>query len=195
MRLLEKGIGRDVDYFVGDIERLRDEVGATEAIGRLQSSFADEAHSTWLRSVGGLQIRVARTQRDLERVQVSAPSDLAVGLVHGMLLFHTGEGKPMIKRMPAITREYVQLELGPDLTGPLLEVGRHAATQGATLFDQLDQEHGEYLERIAIGVQAGPRSWLLDAMETAPTQFALGVVTAWVLMRMRIQDSGGALFE
>lgn len=194
MRLLEKGFERDIDYVGGDIERLRNEVGESTAIDRLQSSFADHAHVDWLRSVGGLQIRVARTQRDLERVQIAAPSELAVGLVHGMLLFHTGEGKPMIKRMPSITREYVQLEIGPDLTGPLLEVGRHAATQSATYFDQLDHQHGEYLEKIAIGVQTGPRSWLIEAMETAPTQFALGVVTAWVLMRMRIQDSGGALF-
>ncbi|WP_342051222.1 MULTISPECIES: hypothetical protein [unclassified Cupriavidus] len=194
MRLLEKGFERDIDYVEADIERLRNEVGDSAAIDRLRSSFTDSAHVGWLRAVGGLQIRVARTQRDLERVQVAAPSELAVGLAHGMLLFHTGEGKPMIKRMPAITREYVQLEISPDLTEPLLEVGRHAATQSATYFDQLDNQHGEYLEKIAIGVQTGPRSWLIDAMETAPTQFALGVVTAWVLMRMRIQDSGGALF-
>ncbi|QYY33623.1 hypothetical protein K2O51_31860 (plasmid) [Cupriavidus pinatubonensis] len=194
MRVLEKGMG-DGDYFADDIERLRNEVGATPAIDRLQSLLTDEAQVKWLRSVGGLQIRVARTQRDLERVQIAAPTEFAVGLVHGMLLFHTGEGMPMIKRMPSITREYVQLEMGPALTGPLLEVGRHAATQSATYFDQLDQEHGEYLEKISIGVQAGPRSWMLDAMETAPTQFALGVVTSWVLMRIRIHDCGGALFE
>lgn len=194
MRLLEKGFERGIDYVEADIERLRNEVGESAAIDRLRSLFTDSAHVGWLRAVGGLQIRVARTQRDLERVQVAAPSELAVGLAHGMLLFHTGEGKPMIKRMPAITREYVQLEISPDLTEPLLEVGRHAATQSATYFDLLDDQHGEYLEKIAIGVQTGPRSWLIDAMETAPTQFALGVVTAWILMRMRIQDSGGALF-
>jgi hypothetical protein len=183
----------DGDYFAEDIERLRIEVGP--AIGRLQALLADEAQAKWLRSVGGLQIRVARTERDLERVQVAAPTEFAVGLVHGMILFHTGEGVPMIKRMPSITREYVQLEMGPAPTGPLLEVGRHAVTQSATYFDHLDQEHGEYLEKISIGVQAGPRSWMLDAMETAPTQFALGVVTSWILMRIRIHDCGGPLFE
>ncbi len=195
MRLLEIGMGKDVDYIRGDLEELRKELDGSEVLDRLIHSVSDEEHEVWLRAVGGLEIRAARTQRDLERVQLAAPSEFAVGLVHGRLLFHTGEGQQMIKRMPSITRVYVQLEIGPALSEPLLETGHHASVQASTLFDQLEQENEEYLEMISIGLQTAHRSMMFSAMEAAPTAFALGVVTAWVLMRMRIQESGGTLFE
>ncbi|SDC19939.1 hypothetical protein SAMN05216345_101895 [Cupriavidus sp. YR651] len=151
--------------------RLASVLGSQD-LQRVERAAKQRDTAPWLAAHGHLALRQVRSRCDFVIAQLTAPTPFAFGLTTGRMLFATGPYREA---------------LAVDLT-PIPPEWHDLATERAELhWNGLDEA---YLDTLSVGREMGSLANLVESHQAAPDDFALGLVTAWILCRIQIHNVG-----